>query len=80
MLASETAAIADLTRSIHTRLESARAVSHPSSEYSAGSWLMTRAYVARVLEGLPLALTSLPRPANNDDPADPPTVDEPGLN
>ena len=41
-----------LAAQIHQRLETSRAIFNRSDEYARGSWLMTRAYIARVLEEL----------------------------
>lgn len=50
LTSNEVHAIDHLALQIHQRLESCRAVSHHSEEYARGSWLMTRAYIARALE------------------------------
>ena len=74
LLPEEIAAIERLTHQIHVRLEQARAVSQPPADYAAGSWLMTRAYVAKALDGVLLA-----PPIHSDRSGhriDPPIVDE----
>ena len=50
LTSSEVHAIDHLALQIHQRLESSRSVPHHSAEYARGSWLMTRAYLARALE------------------------------
>ena len=54
LTADEIQAVDTLAQQIHQRLEATRAVPHQSAEYAQGSWLLTRAYIARALEFLPL--------------------------
>ena len=78
LLTSEMESLAQLASQIHARLAQNRAVSHVSAEYSALTWLTTRAYMAYALDALPVALHD--RTATDDRIMDPPSVDEPGLN
>ena len=79
LTSNEVHAIDHLALQIHQqRLESPRAVQHPSADYARGSWLMTRAYLARALED------TLTRPHGRGSarPSDPPSSEDldPGLN
>lgn len=52
LMSDEIQEIHQLATRIHQRLETSRAIFHRSDEYVRSSWLMTRAYMARVLEEL----------------------------
>jgi hypothetical protein len=78
LTSNEVHAIDHLALQIHQRLESFRVVPHPSADYARGSWLMTRAYIARALED---TLTR-PHGRGSTGPSDPPGSEDldPGLN
>ena len=78
LTANEVHAIDHLALQIHQRLESSRAVPHHSDEYARGSWLMTRAYIARALEDT-IASPQFRGGAGSSDPPCSADVD-PGLN
>ena len=78
LTSNEVHAIDHLALQIHQRLESSRSVPHHSDEYARGSWLMTRAYIARALEDT-IANPPVRDGAGSSDP--PGSVDlDPGLN
>ena len=76
LTSNEMHALDHLALQIHQRLEASRSVPHHSAEYARGSWLMTRAYLARALEDTLANPSTLGGAASSD----PPGLGDPGLN